>query len=107
MAVDFADLLPTECLLLIAYGTGDSMKALALVSLLSKQGRRAARDARVLLIDVHLDHATDAAVMAAAQGCPLLKSLVLRGCGVITDAAVTAVAQGCPHLEKLDLCQPY
>ena len=103
MAVHFADLLPPECLLLIAYGTGDSMKALALVSLLSKQGRRAARDARVLLIDVRLDHATDTAVTAVAHGCPQLETLGLNYCDRITDAAVAVVHSRCKQLRNLTL----
>ncbi|XP_047084454.1 EIN3-binding F-box protein 1-like [Lolium rigidum] len=46
---------------------------------------------------------TDAALSAAARGCPSLRSLALWDVPLITDAGLAEIAAGCPALEKLDI----
>ena len=43
---------------------------------------------------------TDAALEAAAAGCPNLQNLDLRGCKTVSGAGLKVVAAGCPNLQQ-------
>lgn len=44
-----------------------------------------------------------AGIEALGNGCPKIKSFIMKGCLQMTDRAISSLAQTCPDLETLNL----